>query len=473
MASISWLPVLLGSGGVGSGEVVLQDLSPGVVTTAPQALGPSMSLTPPVPGWSAQIVSSVDLSVIAEPETVHGISWSDERRGPGSGEIRVQLDDPAYPPDVRVWRNHLVQYRDDGVLTAASLIDRVTERTMSPDGTRTAGAQQTATLQGLGVSAILDRARVQPAAGSDYHGGRHRGMPKEQDRVFDWTSPQFDASAWQAAHEIMTVEAAHGGGWPHQPMGEDFTLTTGAYMIWSPQGTDTIAPVGQVPFIRDVFITSPGRHALEVIIDNLGWVRVDTQHLANVDVRDGFTRATFIVIDDLSAGWHRFAFYARNVGDGANQGPGAVAFNLHKVDQQNKPTALVAKSDDATVMLDYPTLLPGWTLGQVMLLLLEEAWGRGLLPTIEPDFTATTDSAGRPWPVIRDGISTKTGTGYATFLDECVGKGLLDWWHVAPNGRTFSMFSTPPAGDPVATLVPAPVENPRTGSIVELDRVLT
>lgn len=452
---------------------VLSALTPGTVTTAPVALGPILNLTPLVQGWSARIVSSVDLSVLAEPETVHGISWSDERRGPGSGSIVVQLDDPTYPPDARVWRNHLVQFRDDGVLTAASLIDRITERTMSPTGTRVAGAQQAATLQGLGVSAILDRARVQPAAGADYHGGRHRGSPKEQDRVFDWTSPQFDASTWTGAHQIMTVDAAHGGGWPHQPMGEDFTLTTGAYMVWSPQGTDLIAPVGQVPFIRDVEITSPGRHALEVIIDNLGWVRVDTQHLANVDVRDGFTRATFIVIDDLSAGWHRFAFYARNVGDGSNQGPGAVAFNLHKVDQQNKPTALVARSDSNTMMLDYPSQLPGWTLGQVMLLLLDEAWARGLLPTIEPDFTAQTDSAGRPWPIIRDGISTKTGTGYATFLDECVGKGLLDWWRVAPNGRTFSMFSTPPATGPVATLVPAPVENPRTGSVVELDRVLT
>lgn len=52
----------------------------------------------------------------------------------------------------------------------------------------------------------------------------------------------------------------------------------------------------------------------------------------------------------------------------------------------------------------YPETDPGWSVGEILLLLLDEAEDRGIrFPTLlTPTFTATEDSNGNPWPDARD-----------------------------------------------------------------------
>lgn len=412
-------------------------------------------------------------AVTPAPVTTHGITWQTQKNGPGSGQFAIALDDPAHD-EIQI--NDVAIITRDSVDVAAILIELIHERTLDEQG----GARQVATYSGRLVGAFMEWAVIEPALG-------HLAKPIEDDAIFDWRSPRYDPAndSWTAATEICTVAAARGGLWPTQPMAEEFTDTTGALMLWDSSGDETDAPDGVCLFYRDITITTGGRYGLELLMDNEGTCWVDGVQQLDVSESESYHRVSFKRIW-LSAETHRFTWLVRNipvVGSGPN--PAALAYNLFKVDNQDRPQRdasnvelpPVAISDDSTFVLSYPDPYPGMTVGDIWEHLLDEVQNgtdRGGLDWIIPTFDADLDSNGDTWD--RElGITTKTGTTtYLSFLDELVASGRISRWVIHPDGETFDLFapgySTRP-GD--VELVPAPVLDPRTGQVVTLDRKIT
>lgn len=405
------------------------------------------------------------------PVTTHGIYWRDEMNGPGSGEFSITLDDAAYSS---IQINDVAVITVDGTDVAAILIEEVDERTLNANG----GAQQTATYSGGLQGAFMEWAVVAPALGD-------QAKPIEEDAVFDWRSPRYNPAddSWADATEIMTVTTAKAGGpggWPTQPMGQDFTDSTGAFMIWDASGDASEAPAGTDLFYEDVTITTPGRHGLEVLMDNQGFVSVDGVQVLEISQHDGYHRVSFKRIE-LTEGTHRLAFEVENLGGADN--PGALAYNLFKTDQQDHPMPgepVVAMSSSSTQVLAYPGPYPGMTVGEILLDLLTEAQDRGALDWITPTFDADEDSNGDPWD--REvGVTTKTGTTtLVALLDELVASGRLAQWRIQPDCTTFDAFAPGYTRRPTSVaypsgfeLEPAPATDPTTGQVIELNRKIT
>lgn len=400
-----------------------------------------------------------DYTTVATPVTAHGVSFRTEKNGPGSGAVSVALSDPA--ADL-IEINDVIAIRRDGETVAALLVELINQRTLDEQG----AARQTATYQGRLVGAFMEWVVIAPAKGDQW-------KPIEDDALFDWRSPRYNPAgdSWVDSSVIMSVTAAKAGGWPTQPMGQSFTDSAGADMIWTSAGSDVFAPEGTCPFYRDITVPTGGRHGLEVLMDNDGFVWVDGVQVLEINQTEGYHRASFKRLD-LSAGVHRFAFQVRNF-----DGPAALAYNLFKTDHQDRPmpdVPVVAVSGTSTKVLSYPDPFPGMTVGEILEDLIAEAQARGALTWIVTSFTNTLDSNGDPFD--REvGITTKTGTTtLLQFLDELVAAGRISRWRLRPDGVTLDVFapgySTRP-GD--VTLTPAPAADARTGQLIELDRKIT
>lgn len=418
----------------------------------------------------------------ATPVAAHGISWRPEKNGPGSASFSIPMDDPAYG---NIDVNDMVAIRPNGTTVAVLLVEEIREHTLDVEG----GARQVATYVGRLAGSQLEWGIVAPALGD-------LAEPVEDDTVLDWRSPRYDPVAygdlWVPSTEIMTVADATAGDWPHQPMGESFDLSTGAMMICDASGTDTLADEFWRLFYRDITITTPGRYGTEVLMDDLGMFWVDGIQQLDVAAEDGFVRASFKRLD-LSAGTHRFCWAVYNYEDPANPGqglgPSALAYNLYKADLQDRPLAggdsWISDANTNVLYVGTSDNFPGMTVGDDLVQFVEEARDgtveaeRGCFPWLVCDFDRDLDSNGDPFD--RVSITTKTQTtNYLQFLDELVAAGRISRWRVLRDGVTLQVFAPGYASRPTFAgyptgyeLEPAPVNDPRTGQLTQLDRRIT
>jgi hypothetical protein len=346
------------------------------------------------------------------------------------------------------------------------LVELIDERTLDAQG----GARQSATYIGRLVGAFMEWGAVVPLYGDEQ-------KPVEEDSVFDWRSPRYDMAldTWVDATEYMTVTAAKAGGWPTQPMGEDFTDSTGAMMIGPSTGSSTDAPLGTWLAIDDVDVPISGRYGLEVLMDNEGTFWDRTVQLLDVNENDGFFRVSYKLLE-MTEGPHRLAFEVRNISGLGGDNPTALAYNLFKTDQQGFPieTELIAMSDSTTQICEYPDPFPGMTPGDDLLQLLATLdMDYGCLTWVIPTFGAVNDSNGDPFP--RDpGLTTKTATtSLLSFLDEMAAGGRISRWRFRPDGVTLDVFAPGYMSGDGALLEPAPVDDPRSGAVIELNRRIT
>lgn len=409
----------------------------------------------------------------ATPDAPFGLSWRTEKNGTGTGTFTIPLDDSAYG-DIGI--NDVAAIRRDGTTVAALVIEQIDEHLLDADG----GAKQVATYTGRLAGVFLDWAIIAPALGA----GR---KPIEEDAVFDWRSPRYDDSldAWVASNEIMTVFDAESGDWPHQPMAENYDLTTGSMMILDSSGDDAYAPFGWYLFRRVFTITDGGRYAIESLMDDLGLFWVDGLQQLDVPLEDGFVSASFKRLD-LSAGTHLFTWAVFNLEDSGNPGfglgPAALAYNLYKADLQDRPLdgGYYEVSDSSTeVLFVGEDPWPGMTVGDILIQLLDEAQARGTsasthgLTWLAPSFDAVDDSNGDPWPR-EPGTTTKTGTTtLLAFMDELVASGRVAQWRIRPDGVTWDAFAPGYTSPTAVTLDPATATDPLTGQLVGFDRKIT
>lgn len=427
----------------------------------------------PASGNLVDVYGTPNFSDVATPEAPFDISYQLEENGCGSGSFSIPLDDTSFP-DIDV--NDVVALRRDGTTAFSLLVEQPAHHTLDAGE----GSSLTATYVGRSTAACLEWGVIAPALGE-------LAQPVEEDAVFDWRSPRYDPAddAWASSTEIMSVADAQGGGWPHQPMGDKFDLTTGAQMILSASGDDDYAPLGWYLFYRDITITVPGRHAIEMLMDDWGFFYVDGTQQYEVRPEDGFITASFKRLE-LSAGTHRFCWAIYNFEDpdnpGLGLGPAALAYNLYKADLQDNPLSggLYLVSDSSTKVLEIGTgAAPGMTVGDILGQLVAENQALGVFPWLAPSFSKPDDSNSDGWD--REvGITTKTGTTLLQFLDELVASRRISQWRVQNDSITFDLFRPDYASRPTFTgypsgyaLTPAPVNDPRSGQLIQLDRKIT
>ena len=332
-------------------------------------------------GMSVKVLNRASQAVLATLSLAGAKSFVDQVDDTGTGTVTVPNDDTSDTDFDR-----LLQFFLGGQPRFLSVIEDRDVVTLSPQGE---GAQQT-TLTGRGALALLNEGTV----GSPLGDG---ALPIIDVRSFSVFSPDKDITSWgyakQLARQSATTEgwdASEPEGWPNPD----------AWRIWADDDAASTAhaPTATHLFAEDVTVATSGTYALFSWFDNTGEQWVDGARVSQSGSEIARGRRLTI---QLSAGVHRFAAIVRN-GEAIIPGsgnPGGYAATLHPVDAQGLLDASVWSTSSSTRCLPNVTGLPGFTVGQVLITLLQEAQAEDACLDITWDFTATQDSEGEPWDV--------------------------------------------------------------------------
>lgn len=307
-----------------------------------------------------------------------------EMKGVGGGSFFLAKNDPRLQknPTMLDSRN-VCKIKADGRYIGAFLINQ--SETVIEGGVR--GDQ----IAGEGLKIWFDDAQVEPHNGLfQFSGGtRYFNFASE---IGEWYKP----SQWTNPYVFATVKQTPIWGYQNPKDWPD-----AAYMakwIWCSPYADPINPA-PCYFRWSVNITTPGQHAIYTAVDDKYILYVDGQQVAkSSDKALTWPEASRIEVD-LSEGPHTIAYMAKNNGDQPYNGPAALVAALFRVNG-NGGEVLLGTSDIAGwKCMAYPTAPPWWTVGEILLSLLDEAEERGVLfPSyLTPTFTATHDSYGEVW----------------------------------------------------------------------------
>lgn len=399
---------------------------------------------------TAELVDLSDLgTALATLDNTRDRSWQDNLSEAGSGSITFQNDDDDLA--LIVTPNTLVNFSVLGVLAFTLLLEAFEATLVSLQEE----AEEVTVWSGRGHLALFDRGVVYPALGV----GR---IPIQEDRAFNWTSPDFDDASWIPANAVTTMTTAQ-ASWPIPFDAEFPTDGSDPDILWANDGSMTDASDGTCYF-RQVFTTTfNGRHQLFLLIDNGGEVYIDGTFVGSAT---GAFIHTAIYDIDLSAGTHILAVVGINGPQPSPDidNPAGVGWSIWI---PGYPPTPIAQSDASTaIMVEYATEPPGMTPGKVLLIALAEAQARGALEYITVSFTEDEDSDGNPWPVVAD-IATKVGTTLLTFLRELSGT-YIDFY-MAPGTFVLDVwnFGGRGTGTAVNFHVPTDPADATTGNLLE------
>lgn len=262
-------------------------------------------------------------------------------------------------------------------------------------------AEQTVTISGRGVLALLDQAVVYPSRGLG-------SLPIEDVRTFSWVAPDFDSTAWPSAklvnrqRDYATWRAPLPWIWPD---------TTG-YWIWANLATvnSNNAPAGVCLFRREFTLADAATVRVFCAFDFGGRLYVDGAEMAAFN---SFTTGKYVELE-MSAGTHVIAARVRNDADVTPPNPGGFIAAVYTIGAAGLLDDLVTHTDATWDCLPYPAAAPGYTHGEVIRLLLEEA---GVDGDWTLDFSDTKDSDGQPWGEFRE-ITVGVGRSLLEVLRE-------------------------------------------------------
>jgi hypothetical protein len=302
---------------------------------------------------------------------------------------------------------------------------------------------QVTTVSGLGLASVLEEAVVEPEGGVEH-------LPFADVRYFNFASPYLDDSAWTTPVAVAEppfpppglARIPLTGGWP------DST----AVGIWTrAQASAALGyqhPIGTGYFRNragTLTVTETTEVAIFALFDDYGELWVDG--LLVLDYKQpGRVRATWPAWETqqvnitLSPGDHLIAikdttppFDLYSGGDLTtnNYNIGEVVVAVYRVTivpgavEPTLDTLLLHSNTTDWVCLDYPANPPGFTPGEVMNILLDEAQARGALIDVTRTWTDALDSAGVAWPLTAD-ITVRVGLSYYAVCRQLT-EGYLDF----------------------------------------------
>jgi hypothetical protein len=389
-------------------------------------------------------------TLIATLDESFARTFQDELSNTGSGSLSMLNDDPDL---ASVQLGDLIRFTVEGT-AAWTMLAREIERVTLDAGDDNA---KITTVSGPGHLATTDEAVIYPALGL---GAR----PIEEDRVFNWTSPDFDDAGWGTANVIATqnVASIYYTGLPDADWPDG-----SAQWIWG-TGDQEIAEPGHCYF-RKFFTVGAGIYKLVVFLvgDAQADLFIDGARLITTTFTTGNPTETRTATVDVTPGTHLFAIDGLNdpdpEGDGL-QNPGAVLLTCYASNTLGDVGTHVVRTDSTWKLANYPPAPPGMTPGEALRIVIDEAQARGALSGVTLAFTDDVDSDGVPWPVSAD-IATKIGGTVLDFIRELAGT-YIDVW-MAPASLTLHAWVKGGRGSTKAVTYAA-TTNPATSNLSSL-----
>lgn len=392
------------------------------------------------------------LDTVSSP-TVDGAfqkQWQDRKNEAGGGELTVpwqsELLDLIQPDD-------LVRFSCNGEAAMMIVLTDEDRRTVAATE-----ADQSVTFSGPGHLGLMSEAVVYPSRGIE-------AEPVERDRVFNWTSPQFNDGSWGLVEDYgvygddALVNWEDGEG---NPLPTEWAFAT-AHWVGPTAGSPLNAPPGFCFYRRNFTADTTDQYVIVFGCDNGGDLYIDSQLVAT---SVGWVNASVVTLT-LSAGEHTLAMTTANEPVHLTNNPSGLIYAVAHF-QGGILGATVAVSDGTEKIVEYPPYPPGMTPGEVLRIVLTEAQFRGELVGWTWTFDDDVDSNGVPWPETGD-IGTKVGTDYLAFIGELVGAPWIDI-RAQPGGLVVDAYNTGTMGEDsgVAYELPTDDRDPMSGNITEL-----
>lgn len=238
-----------------------------------------------------------------------GRQFQDQLNDAGSGTISL-LNDDENLPSVEI--GDLIQFILYGIVAFTMVVEQIDAKIVDPSEE----SAEFTTISGRGINAILEWGLVYPSRGP-------YTLPIEQDRTFNWTSPQYDDSSWQPV-QLLARDA-------NVVWANSFQDIFG-FPMWAdrPDCTGTFAPPGTVWF-RRTFTVPDGISKLHLafVADNIVNLYLDGQPIGSAENPPPFHSSTVDV--DVTAGTHLIAAECVNLAQAdasASMPPGVEVYTV-------------------------------------------------------------------------------------------------------------------------------------------------
>lgn len=252
--------------------------------------------------------------------------------------------------------------------------------------------------------------------------------PMSKNRRFDFTSPNdqwYESSEWVTPTIVASVDplTSDPEDWP------DWDTST--KWVWDRASN---MPLGDV-YLRCEFTTATdsGCEVFATVRD-VGVIVLDGEVLITMDEENAWEKTARATLSSLPAGNHVLAIQARNVED--TLAGVAVLLTTKPADPDDAGTVIVRTGTTSSafasavtwVVCGYPDMPPGWTVGQLMVKIMSEAWGRDVdgLNRLPMDGGADVDAYLRAWLVKLSWVFT-VGTTYRKIFEKII-ESAADVW---------------------------------------------
>lgn len=442
-----------------------QTVALGAAVRGPIAYGPRITHGAAPPPLSVGLYHPPALTTLAAPlAESKSRRWTDELNEAGSASVVLQNDDPDLA-EVRlgdVLRFELYGYAAfSGIVTE---MDRV-----SIDAAEELG--QATTLTAAGVLSFLADAVVYPARGVDT-------KPIQEDRLFSWPAVDYDDSDWALATTISEGPADYVFGsadewaladqWPSSPFAPPARWMWASTTLASPTH-----PGSGTCYFRHDFTVPEGCEQITVYVaaDDQATLYLDGDPLVATEFLGATAWAITTQAAEVSPGVHTLAVEVLNgfappgVADTLDRyNPAGVLLSVHaNTNTGIAEIPLLVSGDGSWRIVEYPPHPPGWTPGEVLRHVIEEAQIRGALTGLTLAFDDETDSDGVAWPEVGD-IATKVGTDLLTFARELTGT-YIDIWMEPAGWRLWAWVRDGRGEDTSVALHPPTTPSPLSGNL--------
>lgn len=313
----------------------------------------------------------------------------EEIRGDGGGNVELLIDDPKLKanPDLLHGRNLLI-FKVDGKRVGAVRVDKKGAEFVELDN-----GDRIYRVSGSGLRGWLNDAIVHPAGGVRKTSYDERFFNFATERG-DW----YDSSQWATPTNVVNWGDVVGSPWRYAPA--EWPDVPNAKWVWSSNSISS-APGGDNFFRYEFTAAEAAKYSFFFAADDDFAVYIDGQLVQQSEPGAISWSQVSRQDADLEAGDHVFAVRVTNK-DNTPAGLIAAVFTFGDPEVPSSATLIsyTGKAGDTNwKVAGYPDPLPGWSPGEIMLTLLEEAEARGVrFPLwITPTFTSTLDSYGNPW----------------------------------------------------------------------------
>lgn len=354
-------------------------------------------------------------------------SFLEELKRPGGGSVTLRSDDYKFLESPQLLdRRNIVKCRYGNKIISAFIVQKQEEVYVD----QTEGKASAMTYSGESLKSWFQDAELYAEGGfqSDSYIGRS----------FSFTSiggPWYNGSDWSPSVNVVRRDLSTAParwpkgspeGWPEE--------AAHAYWVWNkpnPSAVETV--LWRLP-VTVASGTGKKRYKLCLAVDNTFTAYVDGQEIGSGTSWENVNEFEFV----LAPGQHVIALETKNTDAGSVAGVLMALFRSTTAGDNGK-YSLIFQSGNAGLTYYNKAGRPGWTVGMILRIILNEAKARGVrFPDhISSTFSDTLDSNGVPWLEPID-WQWNIGTSYYEILESLEEVQCETW--INPENYQFNVY---------------------------------